>query len=708
MLLVSGCQSDGGHGADADFVRDKVALVPLDYPETATVDVVDDYHGVAVPDPYRWLEDPDSEATRAWIAQENELTFDFLRSIPTRERFRKRLSELWNYERYSKPLLEGGRFFYFKNDGLQPQAVLYVQDEPASEPRVLLDPNAFSSDGTVALGDVVASRDGRYLAWSTSVSGSDWRTWYVRDIATGEDLDDRVEWSKFSTVAWDAQGAGFYYSRYDPPPPGEELEEQNFFQKLYYHRRGTDQREDRLVYERPDRKEWGFDAQVSDDGRYLAIEVWTGSSRNNGLFYLDLATPGDSVHELLDAFDASYAFVGNAGPRFFVHTNRDAPRGRIVAIDLDTPRPDSWTTLVAEVADPIEEVHYLNGGFLVVYLRDVKHAVEVFDATGAPIGAVALPGLGSVSGFHGRGDAAETYYTFTSYLHPNEIYRLDLTTRNSTLFRAPTIDFPFADFRVEQAFYHGRDGARIPMFLVHRRELELNENNPVLLYGYGGFNVTLSPRFSPSILPWLEIGGVYAVANIRGGGEYGEQWHRAGMLANKQTVFDDFIAGAEFLIEAGYTRPDKLAIYGGSNGGLLVGAVVNQRPELFGAAMPAVGVMDMLRFQLWTIGWAWVSEYGSSDDPDLFPVLYAYSPYHNIRDGERYPAVLVTTSDHDDRVVPAHSFKYAARLQAAQAGNLPVLIRIQTKAGHGAGKPTQMIIEEYADRYAFLHRVLRL
>jgi len=708
-LLVTTALVLGGCGQDrTDLARTPIAMEKLQYPESATVDNVDDYHGTLVADPYRWLEDVDSAETAAWVTAQNEVTFAFLEGIPAREQYRQRLTELWDYVRYSTPFREGGRTFYFKNDGLQPQSVLYVQDSETSEPRVLLDPNLLSDDGTVALAGLSVSRDGKHLACATSVSGSDWHTWRIRDIDTGADLDDLVEWGKFSGAAWDHDGNGFYYSRYDTPAAGEALEGTNYFHKLYYHRRGTSQSEDVLVYERPDQKECGFGTEVSPDGRYLIITVWQGTSRNNRVYYQDLHDRSLRVHELLDDFDASYEYLGNNGPMFFFETNLDAPRGRIIAIDIRQPERDHWQTLIPQAADPIESATILNNNFLVTYMRDVVNVVKIFTLEGDHVTDLALPGLGSVGGFSGHPDDTETYYLFTSYLNPSEIYHYDLTKHESKLFRSPSIDFDFDAYETKQVFYHSRDGARVPMFLVYRKDLELDGSNPTVLYGYGGFNISLTPRFSTGLLPWLEAGGIWATANIRGGGEYGEQWHKAGMLANKQNSFDDFIAAAEYLIDESYTSPNKLAVYGGSNGGLLVGAVVNQRPELFGAAMPAVGVMDMLRFQNFTIGWAWTSDYGSSEDPQMFPVLYAYSPYHNLRPDVEYPAVMATTADHDDRVVPGHSFKYIARLQACQTGNLPTMIRIQTKAGHGAGKPTQMIIDEFADRYAFLHAVLQM
>ena len=709
VLLISACGQQAEQAATYTprFTREDVDMQKLDYPVTEKVDQTDDYHGTQVADPYRWLEDVDSDETAAWVAAQNKVSFAFLEQIPSRETYRKRLTELWDYERYGTPYKEGGRTFFMKNDGLQNQAVLYVQDNDGAEPRILLDPNLLSEDGTVALSGTSVSKDGRYLAWSTSASGSDWQTWHVREIATGKDLNDEVAWCKWSGADWDPQNGGFYYSRYDAPAEGDTYEGANYYHKLYHHRLGTSQDQDSLVYETPDHKDWGFGADVSEDGRYLLINVWQGTSRNSRVYYKDLRDKSRIVHKLLDDYDASYVFLGNDGPVFYFQTNLDAPKERIIAIDTNHPERDNWRTLIPESDDPIDGVSLLNHNFVVVYMHDVVNVVKIFDTDGVFQKEIALPGLGSAGGFGGHEDDTETYYTFNSYLNPSEIYHYDFTTGTSTLFRRPEIDFDFSGYETERVFYQSKDGTRVPMFLVHKKDLPRDGSNPTILYGYGGFNISLNPRFRTSILPWLENGGVYAVANLRGGGEYGEAWHEEGMLANKQNVFDDCIAAAEYLIREGYTNPNKLALSGASNGGTLVGAVINQRPELFGAALPDVGVMDMLRFQNFTIGWAWTSDYGSSEDPEMFPVLYAYSPYHNLKPAA-YPATLVTTADHDDRVVPGHSFKYAARLQEMQTGNLPVLIRIQTKAGHGAGKPTAMLIDELADTYGFLTRVLGL
>jgi len=674
---------------------------PPSHPDPTVVDI---YHGQPVPDPYRWLEDLDSERTRAWIEAQNQLTFDYLQRIPARQRLLERLTQLWNYEKYSQPFKEGGRYFYFKNDGLQNQSVLYTQESLEAEARVLLDPNTLSEDGTVALSGIAISRDGRYLAYGLSRSGSDWQEWKVRDIETGEDLPDHLRWIKFSGASWTPDGQGFFYSRYDEPPPGREYESANYFQKLYYHRLGTPQSEDLLVYHRPDQKEWGFAGGVTEDGNYLIISVWRGTDPKNLLFYKDLRDPNLPVVELIREFEANYSFVGNDGSRFWLLTDLNAPRRRLVAIDLDNP--GQVQEVIPEAEETLQGVSLINNQFVAFYLEDAHTQIKTFALDGTYLGEIPLPGLGSASGFGGKRYDTETFYTFTSFTTPPTIYRYDFTTGRSTLFRQPQVDFDPQAYEVQQVFYPSKDGTRIPMFLVHRRGLARTGDHPTLLYGYGGFGISLTPSFSVGLVAWLEMGGVYAQPNLRGGGEYGEAWHQAGTKLNKQKVFDDFIAAAEWLIAHGYTNPSKLAISGGSNGGLLVGACLTQRPDLFAAALPAVGVFDMLRFHKFTIGWAWISEYGSPEDPEEFKALYAYSPLHNLKPGTAYPATLITTADHDDRVVPAHSFKFAAALQAAQGGSQPILIRIDTKAGHGAGKPTTKLIEETADRWAFLVEVL--
>ncbi len=692
LLALGGCRNQG-----------QESPMPLAYPAAAKVDVVDDYHGTTVADPYRWLEDVDSEQTRAWVAAQNELTYGYLAKLPARERIKQRLTELWDYPKYGAPFKEGGRYFFSKNTGLQNQSVFYVQESLDAEPRVLLDPNTLSEDGTVALAGMSIARDGKKMAWATSVSGSDWQTWYVRDIDTGKDLTDKVEWSKFSGASWDEKGEGFYYSRYDAPAAGEDLTGTNFFQKLYYHKVGTPQSQDVLVYERPDHQDWGIGGDVTESGDYLIISIWKGTSPQNLLFYKDLRDPSAKIVELLGEFEAEYGFVEHDGGVFYLTTDLDAPRKRLVAVDTANPAKDAWFELIPQKDITLQGVGMINGDeFVAEYMKDAHSVVYRFDHHGSPLGEVALPGLGSAGGFGGHRADTESFYTFTSFLYPPTIFKYDFKTGVSTVFREPEIDVDLSDYATEQVFYASKDGTKVPMFLVHRKDIELDGKNPTLLYGYGGFNASMTPYFSISRLQWVEMGGVFAMANLRGGGEYGEEWHQGGMLKNKQNVFDDFIAAAEWLIAEKYTSPAHLACQGGSNGGTLVGAVINQRPELFAAALPAVGVMDMLRFHKFTIGWAWTSDYGSSEDPEMFPVLRAYSPYHNLKDGTCYPATLITTADHDDRVVPGHSFKYAARIQEAQGCDNPVLIRIETKAGHGGGKPTAKIIEEVADEWAFL------
>jgi prolyl oligopeptidase len=567
---------------------------------------------------------------------------------------------------------------------------------------VLLDPNTLSEDGTVSLSGMAVSENGAYLAYGLSSAGSDWVEWYVRDIATGVDTDDRLQWVKFSGASWSHDHQGFFYSRYDEPDETTKLEAVNYYQKLYYHRLGTPQGDDVLVYDRPDQKEWGFGGGVTEDGRYLIISVWKGTDPNNLVFYKDLSAPDSPVVELITEFEASYSFVDNEGPLFWFRTDLEAPKGRLIAIDIAQPERGAWQEIIPESDDTLEGVGLLNHQFVADYLKDAYTTIRIFSLTGELVREVALPGIGSAGGFDGKRGDTETFYSFTSFTVPSAIYRYDMVTGQSTLYRQPEVDFDPSAYTTTQVFYESKDGTRVPMFITHKTGLELNGQNPTLLYGYGGFSISLTPAFSVGNLVWMEMGGIYAVPNLRGGGEYGEEWHQAGTKLHKQTVFDDFIAAAEWLMAAGYTSPAKLAIMGGSNGGLLVGACMTQRPDLFAAALPAVGVMDMLRFNQFTIGWAWESDYGSPQNEEEFRALYVYSPLHNLKPGTAYPATLITTADHDDRVVPAHSFKFAAALQAAHQGEAPVLIRIETKAGHGAGKPTAKVIEEVADKWAFL------
>ena len=688
------------------LANDEGSIPHLSYPVAKTVDQVDDYHGVKVADPYRWLEDTDSADTRAWVEAENKLTFGYLDQIPYRKPIHDRLMKLWNYERYGVPEQQGGQYFYQHNSGLQNQSVLYVAESLTAEPRVLLDPNTLSTDGTVALVGHAVSEDGKLLAYGTSASGSDWMEWRVRDVGTGQDLPDLIKWVKFSGASWTKDGKGFFYSRYDEPKQGTMLRDANYFQKLYFHQLGTAQAEDKLIYERPDNKELGFAGQVTDDGHYLMITVWQGTSPKNRLYYKDLTKADSEVVKLLDDFDAEYQFIDNDGPVFWIKTDLDAPRGRLIAIDTVHAERVNWKTIVAQGKDKLNSANVLNNSFVLAYLKDAQTEVRVYDLKGKFVRNVDLPGIGTAEGFGGKRKDKETFYAFTSFIVPTSIYRYDLEAGKSNVFRQPKVDFDPNQYQTEQVFYNSKDGTRVPMFLTHKKGMKLDGQNPVLLYAYGGFNISLTPAFSVPNIVWLEMGGVYAQPNLRGGGEYGEDWHQAGTKLKKQNVFDDFIGAAEWLIANHYTSPAKLAIRGGSNGGLLVGACLTQRPDLYGATLPQVGVMDMLRFHKFTIGWAWTSDYGSSDDPDIFKALYAYSPLHNLKAGTKYPATLVTTADHDDRVVPGHSFKFAATLQADQAGTAPVLIRIETKAGHGAGKPISKQIEEIGDAWTFVAKNL--
>ena len=672
------------------------------YPDSERVEQTDNYHGIEVQDPYRWLENPDSESTRDWVAAQNKVTNSYLNTITAKENIQQRLTQLWDYEKYGSPFKRGQRYFYFKNDGLQNQSVLYTLESLDEAGAVLLDPNTLSEDGTVALSGLSISDDGQWLAYGLSTAGSDWVEYRVRNITTKEDCSDRLKWIKFSGTSWTKDNQGFYYSRYDEPNEQTKLEDVNYYQKLYYHRLGTEQAEDTLIYHRPDQKEWGFDGSVTEDGKYLVISVWQGTDRKNLVFYQDLSQPESEVVELISEFEASYGVIENDGDTFWVQTDLDAPRGRVIAIDLNNSERSNWKEIIPEAAETLRSVGLLNDRFVTNYLKDARSQINIYDLDGTLVREVELPGIGSAGGFGGKSYDTETFYTFTSFTTPATIYRYDMETGESKLFRQPQVDFDPNEYQTQQVFYPSKDGTKIPMFITHKKCLELDGNNPTYLYAYGGFNISLTPSFSISNLVWLEMGGIYAVPNLRGGGEYGEAWHQAGMKDKKQNVFDDFIAAAEWLIDNRYTSEKKLAIAGGSNGGLLVGACMTQRPDLFAAAIPAVGVLDMLRFHKFTIGWAWCPEYGDPDNEADFKTLYAYSPLHNLKKGTEYPATMITTADHDDRVVPAHSFKFAAALQAAHQGHNPVLIRIETKAGHGAGKPTSKIIEEAADKWAFL------
>jgi len=671
------------------------------YPVTKKVNQVDIYHGTKVADPFRWLENPDSADTKAWVNAQNKLTNAYLNTISQRERIKKRLTKLWNYEKYSAPFKQGKRHFYYKNDGLQNQSVLYVANSIKDKGRVLLDPNKFSKDGTTSLAGLSISDNGNIAAYGISKGGSDWREWRFLDINTGKQLPDVLKNIKFSGVSWTKDNKGVFYSRYPAPNEKTKLEDTNFGQRLFYHRIGTKQSEDELIYERPDDKKLGIGGFVTEDGKWLLIFLRQGTSPKAQVYFKHLLLKNSPIIPLINKFENSYSYIGNIGSEFFFRTNKNATSGKLVSVDL-LAKNRIWREIIPEEKETLRGISFINNSFVANYLKDAYSQIKIFDVKGKFIRRVKLPGIGSAGGFGGKRHDRHTFYSYSSFNTPPTIYRYDMKTGKSKVFRRAKVDFNANDYKVKQVFYPSKDGTKIPMFIVHKKGIKLNGNNPTLLYGYGGFNISITPRFSVSRLVWMEMGGVYAVANLRGGGEYGEKWHEAGTKLKKQNVFDDFIAAGEWLIKNKYTSSKKLAIQGGSNGGLLIGAVLNQRPDLFGAALPAVGVMDMLRFHKFTIGWAWTSDYGSSENADEFKALYAYSPLHNIKKGTKYPAVMVTTADHDDRVVPAHSFKYTATLQEAQTGNAPILIRIETKAGHGAGKPTSKRIQEAADIYGFL------
>jgi prolyl oligopeptidase len=677
-------------------------------PVTRRVDHVDTYHGVDVPDPYRWLEDDvrQSSEVAEWVEMQNKHSFGFLEAIPQRESIRKRVEELWNFPKYSTPMKEAGRYFYFRNDGLQNQAVLYMVDGLEGEARVLIDPNTWTKDGTIALGALAISDDGEHVAYSRSEAGSDWSVFHVLKIADGKQLDDTLRWTKHSGASWTKDGKGFFYSRYPQPKPGEEFVGQNYDNKLYYHRVGTPQSDDVLVYYRPEHREWRYSGDVTEDGRYLVITIGIGTDDRYRIVVRDLAEPYAMPIELVSDFDNEYTLIGNQGSTLYFKTDLDAPRQRLIAVDLNEPEREHWREIIPQRDETLTQVSLVGERFIASYLKDVKPLVNVHSMEGKFVRQVELPGIGAVVGFEGKKEDPETFYAFLSFATPPTIYRYNVATGATRVWRKPEVAFNPDDYEVEQVFYTSKDGTRVPMFLSYKKGLKRDGNNPTLLYGYGGFNISLPPVFAVSRLVWMEMGGLYAQPNLRGGGEYGLAWHKAGTKLQKQNVFDDFIAAAEWLVENKYTQPSKLGIQGGSNGGLLVGAVMTQRPKLFGACLPAVGVMDMLRFHQFTGGRLWTDDYGSADDPEEFKALFAYSPYHNLKPGTCYPPTMVTTADTDDRVVPGHSFKFAARLQEYQSCDNPVLIRISVRAGHGAGKPTSKRIEEAADDLSFLVKTL--
>jgi len=675
----------------------------LTYPTARQSDVVDDYHGTKVPDPYRWMEDPVSQETMTWVEAENKLTRDFLDGVPERAAIEERLTRLWNYPRYSLPFKRGDRYFFSKNDGLQNQSVLYTQKTLESDAVVVLDPNTLSADGTIAVTNTAYSEDGKLLAYSLSASGSDREEIKIRWVDTGKDFDETIKWCKFTSVAWKHDNTGFYYDRF-PEVGTVPKEDEDAYNRVYWHTLGTPQSSDILVYEDPQHKEWSFGPFITDDGKYLGLYVSHGTDPRNGIYYRDVEKEGEFV-KLLGLEEAKYNLIDNIGSVWYVHTDLNAPKGRVIAIDVDNPDRANWRDVIPESGDVLHYVSMVNNELVAAYLQDAHHVLKIFHTTGAFSREIALPTIGSVSGLSGQRKDTEMFFAFTSFLYPVTAFRYDFKTNGVSVFRRPDIDFDTSTYETQQVFYQSKDGTRIPMFIACKKGLTLDGNNPTLLYGYGGFNVAMTPYFSVSTLMWFECGGVLAVASIRGGNEYGEEWHQGGTLGRKQNVFDDFLAAGEWLIANKYTNSSRLAIEGGSNGGLLVAACMIQRPDLFGAVVAQVPVTDMLRYHKFTIGRYWVSDFGSSDDPEQFKFLYAYSPAHNVKKGVKYPATLITTADTDDRVVPMHAKKFAAALQAADAGENPILIRIETKAGHGSGKPTSKRIEEASDTWAFLFDV---
>lgn len=681
------------------------------YPETKRGDLVETLHGTPVADPYRWLEDDvrKNPEVRNWVDAQSKLTADYLKAIPQRETIQKKLTELWNYEKIGVPAKHGDRYYFFKNDGLQNQSVFYSQETLDGPAKVLMDPNTWSKDGTVALGSISFSDDGKLVAYATSEAGSDWTTWRVKDSATGKNLDDELKWVKFSGLAWTKDGKGFFYSRFDEPKKDAQFQSLNLNQKLMFHKLGTTQAEDVIVYQRSDQPTWSFYGNITDDGKWLVFTARTGTDARNRLYVKDLSKPlTDAPVEVVDNFDNEYTLVEGMGTVLYFKTDLKAPNGRVIAIDIANPGRDNWKEIIPEAKEALRDVGLVGGHLIASYLKDAKTQVKLFDPAGKFVREVVFPGIGTATGFDGKPSETETFYSFSGYATPPTIYRYDVKTGETKLLRQAKVKFDPSLYETKQVFYPSRDGTKIPMFITAKKGIKLDGNNPTLLYGYGGFNIPMTPAFSIPIATWIDMGGVYAVANLRGGGEYGKDWHKAGTKERKQNVFDDFITAAEYLIAEKYTSTPKLAIRGGSNGGLLVGACMAQRPDLYGACLPHVGVMDMLRFHKFTAGRYWVDDYGSPDKAEEFASLVKYSPYHNLKPGTKYPPTMVITADTDDRVVPGHSFKFAAQLQYCHKGDAPVLARIETRAGHGAGKPTAKLIEEVADEYAFLWKVLKM
>ncbi len=670
------------------------------YPNTRKTEVSDNFFGTKVNDPYRWLEADTAEDVKEWVIQENTVTNSYLAKIPFRAKIHQRLEEIWNFPRYSAPFKKGSNYFWFKNNGLQNQSVLYFSNDLNKTPKVLLDPNTLSKDGTVSLGGTFFSRDGNFMGYTINRSGSDWQEIYVLDVRTQMRTKDSLRWVKFSDIAW--QGNGFYYSRFDAPKGGSGLSDKNEFQKIYYHILGESQEKDKLIFMDKEHPLRGFGASTTDDERFLIIYGTEGASTGNELYIKDLSQPGSKIVKIFEGFETNYSIVDNIGNTLIMHTNRNAPKYKLVSFKLENPKEAQWSSIIPENNNVLQEVKVAGGKIFGIYMQDAAKHVYQFAMNGKMEHEIALPAPGSVGGFDGNKNDKELFFSFTSFTYPSAVFKYEIVSGKTTIFQKPEVKFNPDDYETKQIFYTSKDGKKIPMFIIHKKGLVLDGNNPTYLYGYGGFNISLNPSFSVGRLIILENVGVLAIANLRGGGEYGEDWHKDGMLSKKQNVFNDFISAAEYLIANKYTSSQKLAIAGGSNGGLLVGACMTQRPDLFKVALPAVGVMDMLRFHKFTIGHAWTPEYGSSENKEQFEVLYKYSPLHNLKPAA-YPATLVTTADHDDRVVPAHSFKFIATLQQAQTGDAPVMIRIDSKAGHGAGKPTGKQIDEWTDIWSFVY-----
>ncbi len=688
----------------------------MQYPKTKTVEQTNDFFGESVADPYRWLEDDvhESPEVKDWVGRQQTVTSAYLETLPQLDTIKSRLTELWDFEKFGTPFIAGGRYYMTRNNGLQNQSVLFTMATPDAEPSVLIDPNTWSDDGTKALDGMAFSDDGKYLAYGVQEDGSDWRTYHVMEIDTRTILKDKIEWIKFGGAAWSADSMGFFYNRYDEPGDDEKFQALNKNQKVFYHKLGTPQSDDVLIHADAENPEWGFSVNVTEDGNYLVLQVWQGTDDRYRILYKKLGEDGagisdHAVVELIGNFEHEYTFIGNEGATFFFKSDFESPKKCILAIDVENPQRENWNVIVPESEHAMVDASIVGDTIFAEYLSDAKSQVMSFGLDGTPAGEVPFPGIGTASGFEGKRKHGETFYSFSSFNVAPQIYHYDLKTGFSELYRETKVDFNPDDFKVTQVFYESKDGTQVPMFIAHKKGIELNGRNPTLLYGYGGFNIPLTPSFSISRLQWMEMGGVFAMPNLRGGGEYGKEWHKAGTKLQKQNVFDDFIAAAEWLIENKFTSPEHIGIQGRSNGGLLVGACMTQRPDLFGACLPGVGVMDMLRFQHFTAGRFWVDDYGDADkDEAEFKALRAYSPYHNITAGVAYPPTLVVTADHDDRVVPGHSFKFMARLQAAQSGSNPTLIRIESDAGHGAGVPTEKKIAEAADQWAFLAEHLDL